>query len=115
MYMHFFSCTRYHNVHRGRSASGTVFGFVFVSQSTFNNSFIRLKIDYSDSVLSNIRSFGHVICILILPVPCISESCIEIKIQFNFYFHTSLRCLKRFYEGLHKTFEAPQRSVKIEI
>ena len=31
---------------------------------------------------------------------------------------TSLWCLKRFYEGiedLHKTFEAPQRSVKIKI
>ena len=29
------------------------------------------------------------------------------KIKLNFYFHTSLRCLKRFYEGykgLHKTF-----------
>ena len=30
----------------------------------------------------------------------ISESCIEIKIELNFYFHTSLWCLKRFYEGL---------------
>ena len=37
---------------------------------------------------------------LILPVPCISESCIEIKIKLNFSFHTSLWCLKRFYEGL---------------
>ena len=39
--------------------------------------------------------------------PCISESYIEIKIKFKFYFHTSLWCLKRFYEvlqGLHKTF-----------
>ena len=29
------------------------------------------------------------------------------KINFNFYFHTSLWCLKRFYEGrkyLHETF-----------
>ena len=33
-----------------------------------------------------------------------SESCIEIKIKLNFYFHTSLWCLKKFYEGLHKTF-----------
>ena len=30
----------------------------------------------------------------------ISESCIEIKIELNFYFHISLWCLKRFYEGL---------------
>ena len=35
-----------------------------------------------------------------LPFSCISESCIEIKIKLNFYFHTSLSCLKRFYEGL---------------
>ena len=37
---------------------------------------------------------------LILNVPCISESCLEIKIKLNFYFHTSLWCLKKFYEGL---------------
>ena len=38
-------------------------------------------------------------------VPCISESRIEIKIKLNFYFHTSLWCLKRFYEGIKpKTF-----------
>ena len=40
---------------------------------------------------------------LTLPAPFISESCIEIKINLNFYFHTSLWCLKRFYEGVHKT------------
>ena len=28
--------------------------------------------------------------VLILPVQCISESCIEIKIKLNFYFHNSL-------------------------
>ena len=27
---------------------------------------------------------------LTLPVPCISESCIEMKIKLNFYFYTSL-------------------------
>ena len=37
---------------------------------------------------------------LTLPVPRILESCIEIKNKLNFYFHTSLWCLKRFYEGL---------------
>ena len=44
---------------------------------------------------------------LTLKDPFISEICIEIKIELNFYFHTSLWCLKRFYEGLeglHKTF-----------
>ena len=35
-----------------------------------------------------------------IPVPLISESCIETKIKLNFYFHTSLWCLKRFYEGI---------------
>ena len=45
--------------------------------------------------------------------PCVSESCIEIKIKLNFLFQTSLWYLKRFYEGL-KAFEAPQRSVKIK-
>ena len=60
--------------------------------------------------------------------PSRQESCIEIKINSNVYFHTSLWCLKRFYEGLGaskgfmktfkvfmKYFEAPQRSVKIKI
>ena len=45
--------------------------------------------------------------ILTLATPCISEICIKIKINLNLYFHTSLCCLKRFYEGLkglHKTF-----------
>ena len=45
---------------------------------------------------------------LTLPAgPCISESCIKIKINLNFYFHTSFWCRKRFYEGFggpHKTF-----------
>ena len=38
--------------------------------------------------------------VLTLKDPFISESCIEIKIELNFYFHTSLWCLKRFCEGL---------------
>ena len=43
----------------------------------------------------------------IIPSPCISDSSIEVKINLNFYFHTSLWSLKRFYEGLkgfHKSF-----------
>ena len=32
------------------------------------------------------------------------KSCIKIEINLIFYFHTSLWCLKRFYEGLGKTF-----------
>ena len=38
--------------------------------------------------------------ILTLSAPCIPESCIKIKINLNFYFRTSLWCLKWFYEGL---------------
>ena len=38
--------------------------------------------------------------VLTLAALCISESCIEIKINVSFYFHTSFWCLKRFYEGL---------------
>ena len=41
---------------------------------------------------------------LTLPVPCISESCIEIN-KLNFYFHTSLWSRKRFYEGTTKKVE----------
>ena len=54
--------------------------------------------------------------ILTVKDPFISESCIEIKIELDFYFHTSSWCLKSFHEGLFiKPFEAPQRSVKIKI
>ena len=55
---------------------------------------------------------------LTLKDPFISESCIEIKFELNFYFHTSFWCLKRFYEGLKafiKPFEVQQRSVKIKV
>ena len=38
---------------------------------------------------------------LTLPVQCISESCIKIKIHFNFHFHTSLSNLLR----NHKKYE----------
>ena len=49
--------------------------------------------------------------LLTLNVPCISGSCVEIKIKLNFYFHTYLWCLKAFI----KPFEGPQRSVKMKI
>ena len=45
--------------------------------------------------------------ILTLKDPCISECCIKIKIKLHFCFHTSVWCLRRFYEGskgLHKIF-----------
>ena len=43
---------------------------------------------------------------LTLPTPFISESCIRIKTNANFYFHTSLWCLKRLYEGLNFLFSS---------
>ena len=46
-----------------------------------------------------IRIFFSGNVILTIPALCISESSIEIKIKTNFYFHTFLWCLKRFYEG----------------
>ena len=38
--------------------------------------------------------------ILTFSVPCNSESCIEIKIKLNFYFHTSLWASKGFMKVL---------------
>ena len=55
--------------------------------------------------------------ILTLSAPSISESCLNMKINLNFYFHTSLQCLKRFFKAFQafiKSFEAPQGSVKIK-
>ena len=52
---------------------------------------------------------------LTLKDPFISESCIVLKIELNFYFHTSLWCLRRFNEDTFiKPSQAPQRSVKIK-
>ena len=62
-------------------------------------------------LLANVRNFKHktyawvrpcltqqlVVFFLTLKDPFISKSCIEIKVELNFYFHTSLWCLKRFY------------------
>ena len=39
---------------------------------------------------------------LTLPVPFISESYIEMKIKLNFYFRTSLWCLKMFNVLSHR-------------
>ena len=37
---------------------------------------------------------------LMIQAPCLSESYIKVKMNANFYFQTSLWCLKRFDEGL---------------
>ena len=67
------------------------------SAKYFNLSIIRKSTQYLfKNVPFNLKSVSH----LTLKDPFISESCIEIKIVLNFYFPTSLWCLKRFYEGL---------------
>ena len=51
--------------------------------------------------------------LLTLSVPCISKSCIEIKVKLNF--HTFCGASKDFMKAIKtfiKPFEAPQRSVK---
>ena len=45
-------------------------------------------------------SYNTMKTILTIPAPCISKSCIKLKINLNFYFHISLWYLKRFYESL---------------
>ena len=40
-------------------------------------------------IIDNFSQIFHVF-VLTLNVPCISESCIEMNIKLNFYFHTSL-------------------------
>ena len=53
--------------------------------------------------------------ILTLSAPCISESCIKIKINLKcLYSHFSVVPQKTF-KAFIKPFEAPQRSVKIRI
>ena len=55
---------------------------------------------------------------LTLKDPFISERCIEIKIELNFYFYIFSGASKGFmkaFKAFIKPFEAPQRSVKIKI
>ena len=51
---------------------------------------------------------------LTLNVPCISESCVEVKIKFLFW-HFSVMPQKVLWRPFIKPFEAPQRSVKIKL
>ena len=52
---------------------------------------------FPNHLWSTVEIFWKIL-MLTLPALCISESCIKIQINLNFYFHTSLWCLKRFYE-----------------
>ena len=53
----------------------------------------KRSVEKAESSLTGVKSST-------LNAPCISESCTEIKIKLNFYFHASLWRLKWFYEGL---------------
>ena len=69
---------------------------------TFWNALVRLIVSSEKKKLHQRRL--RIETYLTLTALCISESCIKMKINLQFYFHTSLWCLKRFYESLHKTF-----------
>ena len=58
------------------------------------------------------------VLLLTLPVPYISESCIKIKVKLNFHFQILCRaskCFMKAFKTFIKPFEAPKRSVKINI
>ena len=52
---------------------------------------------------------------LTLPVLYILESCMEIKINLKLLFSHFFVVLKKFYEGLYKTFWGTTKNVKIKI
>ena len=61
---------------------------------------VLLELAYENTEISFFWIFSSEV--LTLPAPRISESCIKIEIYLNLYFHFSLWCLKRFYEGLDR-------------
>ena len=82
---------------------------LMLANKLFCNSWKRL------SILSNVQVWyvKHFFTpSLTLPIPCISESRREIKINLNFYFPTSLWYPKRFHEGFKGTTKAPQRHLQ---
>ena len=71
------------------------------NQSKFEIHFLRF-VEYSSTIVGFIVNMNFNSKILTLPAPHISENCIKIKINVNFYFKTFLWCSKipKFYEGL---------------
>ena len=59
-----------------------------------------MALDCMKTFAGEIIATVDILCTLTLSASSISESCIKIKINLNYYFRTSLWCLKRFYEGL---------------
>ena len=74
---------------------------------TADHNLTNQRQNVSQNVLENFDSDPKKLEVLTFPAPFISESCVKIKINLNCYFHFSLWCLKRLYEGLsglQKTF-----------
>ena len=68
------------------------------------------------------ETLGETVCYYPFLYNAFLKDCIEIKIKLNFYYHTSLWCLKGFmktFKAFTEPFETPQedttRSVKIKI
>ena len=85
----------------------------FVSSFHFSGNNFRRGISGQNIAIwpfsASLRALIHAKYILKLPVPIPDE---KKKIKLNFYFHTSLWCLKKFYKGLkglHKTFWGPTK------
>ena len=76
----------------------------------FSQGFFFMVRERTIQVLNTVNDF----CIVIFVNHSCHDSRQTEKINLDFYFHTSLWCLKCFYEGL-KAFIKPQRSVKIKI
>ena len=61
---------------------------------------VKTKLMKTNTNIQFVTIVYAILMYLTLPIPCISESYIEIKIKLNFYFRASLWCIKRFYEDL---------------
>ena len=59
------------------------------------------RCDYEmERLLTLLQSMEVLVNHLNPPTPCNSEHYIKVKINLNFYFHTSFWCFRRFYEGI---------------
>ena len=81
--------------------SGTTLEYTFyisvASTCTFQ---LWIPKDLSYQLVLSMLTPYHYRQILTLPALYFAQSCTKTKINLNFYFHTSLWCLKRFYEDL---------------
>ena len=87
---------RVFSVNMTKSAVFCRFGYIYWRNTYRKTSFFAVS--YWMCAFAS-KSLITAVFTLTLPTPYISENNIKIKINSNFYFHTSLRCLQRFYEG----------------